>query len=87
MSEFRLTIDTGPEGLSNDFEQNGFVLLANLERDATATWRDEDRPTPGRRYIYVTEARDPEGAVARARETVGPDVKIRVTPHGRRVQS
>jgi hypothetical protein len=82
--QFRLTIDTGPEGLSRDPEN--IALLANLERDERATWLGEEPAAPGRRYIYLVDAKDEADAEARARRVIGPDVPIRVTPHGRRAR-
>ena len=87
--KFRLSIDTGPSGLSGEllgaFQADGFELLANLERDWVATRAGEELPTPGRRYIYLVDARDAAQTETRARAIVGPDSKIRVTPHGGRV--
>ncbi|MDQ6807430.1 MAG: hypothetical protein M3065_21320 [Actinomycetota bacterium] len=87
MTKFRVAIDTGPEGISDneqqEFRSDGFVLQANLERQERALWAGETPPTPSRRYIYQADARDAEHAEKKARRVVGSDVGIRV--EGQRV--
>jgi len=87
--KLRIAIDVRAEGLPDDQQRalyaEGFEFLADLERDERATWAGEERPTPGRRYIFLVDARDAAQAKTRARRIVGPETKIRVTPHGGRV--